>query len=360
MTTSSMNMIAVLKTLSRGLATLCLLGLASGAWASPVPNTDYDIQIPGIELRPGTEVDIQVKVYVNEDFPCRGRTFFAIHGFAHTAATWGPLAEALFDDNPAGPVVCRVAAIDLPGRGGSTLPTGMAYGDLVLDDHVTAIVATLDALRHQGVRARKIVAHSQGGLLTQMTQQRLIDQGTNLRRRFRIRSVILLASVGSAEIPWFFVDSGAGGQVIAQYVTIDPALGAVVSIPDADFPGLFFTDLMGVPAAGTPTPAEVTALGYNAPEPLFATFNLVGEPPLARPSIAAGIFAPRRGTRLSVATYDQDVLIRPEENALLYEHLTGDAGLNRLVAIDGPGSVHDLHLADPAGLLAAVAGTIWF
>ncbi len=346
------------------LATFSLLIIVSGASASPLPNTDYDILIPGIELRPGVEVDIHVKVYVNEDFPCR-RTLFAVHGFVHTAATWGPLAEALFDDNsrsprPSGPVACRVAAIDLPGRGGSSLPTNLAYGDLVLDDHVSAVLGTLDALRDEGVRPGKIVGHSQGGLLIQMAQQRLIDQGSDLRSRFQIRGAVLLASVGSAEIPWFFVDSGAGGQIIAQFLTVDPVLGAVISIPDVVFPGLFFTDLAGVAAPGTPTPGEVTALGYNAPEPLLATLNLVGAAPFSRPSIAAGIFGRQHRTRLAIATFDQDILIRPEENALLYEHLTGDATLRRLVAVTGPGTVHDLHLADPAGLLAATSGTIRF
>ncbi len=360
MTTSSTHRRFALKICARFLTTLCLLAFAGVAQAHPVPDTDYDIQIPGIELRPGVEVDIHVKVYVNEDFPCRGRTYFAVHGFAHTAATWGPLAEALFDNNPTRPVVCRVAAIDLPGRGGSSLPVGLTYSELVLEDHVSAILGTLDALRHEGVRARRIVAHSQGGLLVQMVQQRLIDQGTNLRHRFQIRAAVLLASVGSTEIPWFFVESGAAGQLIAQFLTTDPTLGTIISIPDAVFPGLFFTDLMGVPVAGTPTPAEVTTFGYNAPEPLFATLNLVGEAPLARPQIDAGIFAPGRRTRLFVATYEQDILIRPEENALLYEHLTGDASWRRLAVIDTPESVHDLHLSDPSGLLAEVMGTIRF
>ncbi len=345
-------------------AAFSLFTFAAASWASPVPSTDYDIQIAGIELRPGVEVDMHVKVYVNDDSPCR-RTIFAVHGFVHTAATWGPFAEALFAGNnrssrPPGPPACRVAAIDLPGRGGSSLPTNLAYGDLVLDDHVSAILGTLDALRDQGLRTRKIVAHSQGGLLIQMAQQRLIDQGSDLRNRFQIRGVVLLASVGSAEIPWLFVDSGAGGQVIAQFLTIDPVLGAVISIPDAVFPGLFFTDLMGVPAAGTPTPEEVATLGYNAPEPLLATLNLVGAEPFARPSIAARIFGRRHRTRLAVATFDQDILIRPEENALLYQHLTGDVELGGLVAVTGPGTVHDLYLADPAGLLAATSGTISF
>ncbi len=341
-------------------ALLFLSILAPAANANPVPNTDYDILIEDIEIRPGIEVDIHVEVYINENFPCRGRTFFAIHGFAHTSATWKPFAEALFDDNPTGPVVCRVAAIDLPGRGGSSLPDGLAFGDLFLDDHVTAILSTLDELRNRGVRPRTVVAHSQGGLLTQMAQQRLIDSGTNLRREHRIRRAILLAPVGPVQIPWLFVDSGVGGQLIAQFLTVDPVLGTVISIPDAAFPGLFFTDLMGVPAAGTPSPQDVTDLGYNSPEPLLATLQLVGEPPLTRPTVSARAFANWRGTRLSIATFEQDILIRPDENALLYEHLTGKADLQRLAIVPGSETVHDMYIADPARLLAEVAGTIRF
>lgn len=342
------------------LAWVGLLLVTPGAWAFDLPNTDYDVTVQGIELRPGVEVDVHVAVFVNETVPCEDRTVFAVHGFAHTAATWKPLAEALFADNPTGGVVCRVAAIDLPGRGGSTLPTNLSYGDLVLDDFVTALLGTLDGLRDLGVRPSIAVGHSQGGILLQLTQQRLINQGSDLQQRFQIGKAILLAPVPSAQIPWLFVDSGAAGAIISQFLAIDPVLGAIISIPDAAFPFVFFTDLGGTLASGAPTPAQVAALGYNAPEPLLAALNVVGAPPFARPTVDAGIFGPGRGTRLFVAAYQEDVLIRPEESALLYELLTGDATLRRLAIVAGPETVHDLHLSDPAGLLAAVAGVVKF
>jgi pimeloyl-ACP methyl ester carboxylesterase len=333
---------------------------SSGAWALGVPSTDYDVVVEGIELRPGVEVDIHVEVFVNEAVPCHGRTLFAVHGFGHTAATWQPLVEALFADNPTGAVVCRVAAIDLPGRGGSTLPTNLTYGDLLLDDYVTAILGTLDGLRDQGVRPRIAVGHSQGGMLLQLAQQRLIDQGTDLLHRFLIHRAILLAPVPSAQIPWLFADSGVAGGILSLFLTVDPVLGAIIFVPDAAFPDLYFTDLAGVLASGAPTPAQVAALGYNAPEPLLSALNLVGAPPFSRPMVDAGIFGPGRGTRLFVAAYQEDRLIRPEESALLYELLTGDAHGRRFAAVAGPETVHDLHLSDPAGLLAAVAGVIRF
>ncbi len=337
-----------------------LLILVQGALAHAAPNTDYDITIENIELRPGVEVDIHVEVFVNEAAPCRSRTFFAVHGFAHTAATWQPLAEALFDNNPTGPVVCRVAAINLPGRGDSSLPTGLSYSEITLNDHVTTLLATLDGLRQRGVRPRALVGHSQGGLLIQMAQQQLIDSGTSLRRRFRIRDAILLASALPAQISWDFLNSGTAGAVIAQFLTNDPTLGQVIDIPDAAFPGVFFSDLNGNVASGAPTPAQVASRGYNAPAPLFATLQLVGEAPFSRPSIDRGIFAPRRGTRLFMATYEQDVLFRPNESAQLYRRLTRDNNERRLARVNGPETVHDMHLSDPEGLLANVVGDISF
>lgn len=343
-----------------GIAAAALLLLGSGAWALDVPRTDYDVVVEGIELRPGVEVDVHVEVYVNEAVPCQGRTIFAVHGFGHTAATWQPLAEALFAANPTGPVVCRVAAIDLPGRGGSTLPTNLTYGELVLDDYVTAILGTLDGLHEVGVRPRIVLGHSQGGLLLQLAQQRLVEQGTDLRHAFQIHKAILLASVAPAQIPWLFVDSGVAGAILSMFLTVDPVLGAVIFVPDVAFPTLYFTDLAGVLASRAPSPAQVAAFGYNAPEPLLSALNLVGTPPFVRPTVDAGIFGPGRGTRLFVAAYQEDRLVRPEESALLYEFLTGDPTRHGSAAVAGPESVHDLHVADPAGLLAAVDHLIRF
>ncbi|ETW93791.1 MAG: hypothetical protein ETSY1_37700 [Candidatus Entotheonella factor] len=347
-----------MKHLVLGIMAAALLLVTQVALAIAVPNTDYDIMIEDVELRPGVEVDLHVEVYVNEDAPCQGRTFLAVHGFAHTAATWEPFIEALFDNNPTGPVVCRVAALNLLGRGDSSLPTGLTYGELLLDDHATALLATLDGLRQRGVRPTSLISHSQGSILVQMAQQRLIDSGTNLRRRFRIRNVIMLTSVLPAELPWAFSDSGAGEGVVAAFLTNDPVLGQVIDIPDAAFPGLFFADLMGNVVSGAPTPAQVGNLGYNAPEPLNASLQLVGAAPFSRPSIDRRIFAPQRGTRLFMATFEQDVLFPPAENTELYKYLTGDNRLRRLAVVEGPETVHDLHVSDPEGLLEDIADDI--
>ena len=345
-----------------GLAAV-LLGVVSvsPAAAAPSPATDHDLLIENVVLRPGVEVDLHVRVYVDESRPCQGRTLVAVHGFVHTAATWEAFADALFAAAPGETgVVCRVAALDLPGRGGSSLPTGMLYGDLLLADYATALAGALDGLEAAGLRPHAIVGHSQGGLLIQMLQQRLLDAGTSLRQRHGIGHAVLLASAGPAAVPWEFVSSGAAGALLGQLVVFDPVLGLVASIPDALFPTLFFTNLDGVLAAGAPTPAEVAAGGYNAPEPLLVALNLVGAPPLAREEIDPGIFARRHGTRLSVVSYQEDVLIRPGESAILADYLDGEQPGADVVVVTGPDSVHDLHLSAPELLLQALAGVVRF
>ena len=339
-----------------------LLGLvAPAAVAGQAPDTDYHVLIEDIALRPGVTVDVHVRVYVDESRPCLGRTVFAVHGFAHTAATWGPLAEALFAgaSGDAG-VVCRVAAVDLPARGGSSPPTGILFGDLLLADYVTALEGTLDGLEAAGVHPGTIVAHSQGGLLVQMLQQRLLDDGTSLLLRYGVHHALLLASAPPAGIPWNFVDSGTAGAILGQLIVFDPVLGLVARVPDALFPILFFTDTNGDLVSGAPTPAEVAAGGWNGPEPLLAALNLVGAPPLAREAIDPGIFGLGSGTRLSMVSYQEDVLIRPSENAVLFEHLTGRAPDRDFVEVTGLEAVHDVQLSAPQLILDALGGPLRF
>ncbi len=330
--------------------------LTPAADANPLPNSDYDVFAEDVELRPGVTVDVHVKIYVDEDRPCR-RTVFAVPGFSTTAATWEPLAEALFAENPTGPPVCRVAAIDLPARGGTSVPTNLPFSDLDLDDHVTAILGTLEALRGQGVRPRTIIGLSQGGLLVQMAQQRLLDEGSNLRNRFRIRKAVLLASALPVEIPWLLHEIGAVQGLISQFATVDPVLGDVIDIPAAAAPPIFFSNFSGEIDPAAPTGAEMGALGYIAPEPLYAALHLIGEEPFSRPSVDAGIFGPQHRTRLSVVGFEQDVFFMVDEIAALYEYLSGDANGRRLAWVDGPFSVHAMAISNPEDMLLALTGS---
>jgi hypothetical protein len=238
------------------------------------------------------------------------------------------------------------------------LPRGVLFGDLTLADYVSVVRGVLDRLPGMGVRPSAIVAHSQGGLVVQMTQQSLIAGGTNLRKRFQIKQVVLLSSVGPAEVPWDFVTNGTAAVLVGAFVTGDAVHGVHVAIPDALWPSVFFSDLSGTVAPGAPGPAAVAT--FNAPAPFLATLELVGFPPFSRPHVDAGAFGPGRGTTLRVVPCEQDTIVRPGENALLYVHLTGDGSGAGFVEVSGAATVHDLHVLDPRRLLdeLAAAGSV--
>jgi len=350
-------------------AVLSLLwGAAQGASASSL---DFDITLEDVVIRHDVSADIHLKVFVNELQPCDGKVIFAVHGFAHTAATWGPLAEAIFEENPAGQNVCQIVAIDLPGHGGSSLPTTapptapLLFGDLFLEDYVTVLQNTLERLPAEtGLQAKTLLAHSQGGLLIQMTQQALKSNGTDLRQEFDIKHVVLMAPVPGQPISWAFADNGTALALLGQFVDFTPALGIHINIPDPVWPILFFSaaDVEPCPpppsfwvvVPNAPTPAEVTARGYNAREPFVSALQLVG----ARPSVDAGLFGPDTRTTLQIVSYEQDTIILPSESALLYAHLTGDSSGAGFAEVSGAEAVHDFHVSDPSSLLDQIAGRI--
>ena len=335
------------------LVVLLLLSLPRIAAADRPGRAGFDIVLEDVALRPGVTVDIHLEVFVNPRHRCHGKVALAVPGLASTAATWGPFAEAVFAD-VSGQRVCRIAAVDFPGHGSSGLPAGLVFSDLLLEDYVAVVLASLERLPAFGLRPQVLVGHSQGGLLIQMAQQALTTGGTNLRRAFGIEQAVLLAPVGPREIPWAFVESGAATGLLAQFLTFDPALGVHLRIPDEVWPSFSFTNHAGVVVPGAPTPAEVAANGYNGPEPLLGALELIGAPPLARPSIDAGIFARHARTSLLVVSFEHDIFMSLGEEAALYEHLTGDRRRTGLVEVLGPDAVHAMVISDPAAVLDAI------
>jgi pimeloyl-ACP methyl ester carboxylesterase len=321
---------------------------------------DYQVSIEGVEIWPGVEVDLQVTVFVNQNVPCQSpkRTVLAIHGLTHTAASWQPFAEQLFEKHQ-GPVPCRVVAVDLPGRGGSGVPDVPGeplYGDMLLDDFVTVLLQAMDRLPALGLRSTSIVAHSQGALLVQMAQQRLIESGATLRSEHGITRALFLAASPPADLPWFFATIAFG--FFEPFLVLDPQLGLVIAIPDDAWPFFYFTNLAGTPVSNFPSPAEVAT--YNAIEPTASSAQLIGLTDeegnvlVPRPVVAPGIFADPYGTELFMVVGEQDVLINWQENAVLYGFLTGDTELERFVVAPGPEAVHGLHISDPAAVVAAL------
>ncbi|HVE68292.1 MAG TPA: alpha/beta fold hydrolase [Solirubrobacteraceae bacterium] len=306
-------------------------------------SVDHDLIIRDVTLPGVGPVDLHGRVYVDEAraaSSCENHTGVAVHGYAHTAATMAGFAEALFDAPSEG--VCRLVALDFPGRGGSGAGAAGAFSGLALEHYVAALLGALERLPAYGIEPRLLVGHSQGGLVIQMAQNALVAAGTGLRERFGIREVALLAPVPAQPVDWAF--AGAAVGLLQAFGTFTPELGVHIRIPDGVWPGLFFVSPAGQPAAGIPSLHQVVARGYNAPEPLTSSFQLVTQ----RPAVAAGIFAVAHGTRLRIVGFEQDVLVRPAELAQLFDHLTAGApGGGRIGTVTGPEAVHDMYISSP-------------
>ena len=335
---------------------IALVGLFARP-AGAASHVTYDLTLPGIDLRPGVTADLHVTVFVNQTHPCNGNVALAIHGLLHTAATWEPLVTSLFEDNPAGRKLCRVVALDMPGRGGSVVHNLPWFGLLTLDDYVAAALGALGQLNGLNIRPSVVFGHSLGGLIVQLTQQRLIATGTNLRRAFGVKDVVLLASATPHQVPTWAFDSGMLNQLMEELVQVDPMAGTAC-ITDSDWAWLFFAPnpldpLLVVP--GAPTPADVAARHYNSPEPLAFLGELMN-----RPGVDVGIFGTDRGTVLTVVSLEYDLVLRPDEASALYAYLTGDETAARVVVVPGLEAVHDTHVSNPALLLGCLAAVLRF
>ena len=320
-------------------------GLDIGADGTP------GILLEDVALRPGVTVDLFVNVYGELDSSGGAKNCqLAVHGGVFAAASWRPYAEAL------GEHAC-VLATDMPLRGNSGAPEGALFGDLDLFDYVTAIEEVLGRLRDRGIRPRTILGHSMGGTLVQMLQQRLVDAGTSLRKRFGIRDAILVASDLPAEVPWALGDGGDLSGLIEAFAVDEPGLGLLFEIPVALWPAFYFTDSDNNVVPGALTPEEIEAGGFNAlGEPLRAIHQLNGTGPFtSRPSADAGLFA--KGTRLRAIAYEEDIYVQLAESEVLYQHLTGDESSSCFVPVLGPGTVHVLQFSDPQALVDAIAAS---
>ena len=300
-----------------------------------------------VELRGGTS-EICADVHSNPAAPL-GVTILAIHGFTETAATFKPLAQALFTDRLMRFVVKRVIAIDLPGHGDSEAPIGLPaglFGTLTLQDNVSVVIQSIDTLRAKGLGARVILGHSMGGLAVQGTQEALLTQGSSLAAKGVLRA-ILLAPVPALEVTW---TQPPPSELGAFVVSDEPALGPYLDLPpEIALVGGGFTTTAGTIVSGAPTPAEMA--DYVGWEPLTTTLQLVGQAQgLPRLSAREGAFALWRGTVLSVVGFSEDVLTPAADLDDLYRHLIGRPGL-LYREIDEPEAVHGMFISDPQAVV---------
>lgn len=375
-----------------------LLSLVTVLVVAPLHSqgADFDIWLWEVELRPGITVDIHVKVFVNEEHPCDDKTIVGLHGAWGGHVYYQAVAEELFQDNPTGRKVCRFASIDLPGHAGapevgSGLPTGgLLFGELTMEDYVTAYLAALSKLPEFGVHPKTLWGHSMGGLIVQMAEQRLLRLGTSLRREFNTKKVLLTAPVPPAPVPYptgeqfaglhnlfYLCFTGPGGSAIPASC---PSWLDVEGDNDIDFADLDLLVFLSIgsgnlwdcdpattPFGDPPLPAPQNCdsgpgLGdvslflpglWTYRESMQAIFEFIGALQYQRPVVDAGVFGPASPTRLWVVTFEHD-----DPREAIYVHLTGDGSLEDHVLVTGANAVHDMPLISPREFLEAIAGAV--
>ena len=349
------------KMLTFTLATLVMLACAAQAYAhsNDVPSV-ISVSLPG-----GGIVDIQINSYENRNKYAGNKTLLAVHGLAHTGATFDLLANELFK-HTGNDKVSRVLALNFPGRNGSGVPEDVEFGSLTVEDFTAVLLGVLDQLAKQ-TQIETIVGHSMGGLIVQTAQNSLRSGGTSLQKEYGIKNVYLLAPSIPNPLPWLFADSGAGSGIAAMVLDDDPTLGSHLRLLSDDpaeqgrllgiWLTLFFTDRSGKFVAGTPFTTALQS-NYISNEALIMTLQLLGSSGFRRPSVDPGIFDRRVQKCFRIVSFSEDLAV-PGEN-LLQEHqdlanfLTGNARSANVVFIDAPDAVHDMFLTNPAEVAKAL------
>lgn len=340
-----------------------MLALAASLWSSTVAAESDDTLCFDVTIRGGLE-PVCAEVYENEQSVPLGVTVLTVHGLSETAASWEPLAEALFEDPLYKNLIRRVVALDLPGRGVTPATPGFyadgasVFGTLLIHDNVNIIIQSISALHALDVKPRVIMGHSLGGLEIQGTQEALLAQGSSLAK-LGIYRAILLAPVPNANATWtrsptgdlsafFFGVPGLpppSGQPPFEY---GPFLGLS---PGAQLMSGAYRKLDGTLATSVPA-AWLAQGGVPAAhvgwEPLLVAQQLTGSNPSLppRPGARTGSFATRQGTVLTLVAFAQDVLTPAVDARPLYEQLTGREGFGfRLVTTAN--AVHSTFIVEP-------------
>jgi alpha-beta hydrolase superfamily lysophospholipase len=288
-----------------------------------------------------------------------GPTVLAVHGLGHTGQSFALLAEQLLGRGEVARRVSAVVAINMPGRGGSSLAPGspLALGDLTLADEVSVLLGALARLRGVGLAPHALVAHSMGGLVAALAQDRLVAAGSSLTDAFGLRNVVLVAPVIPLPAGWPLADSGEAARLAAPFARQDPALGMLIDLTPQAILSLFFEDLRGNLTPHAPTSEALVAQGYIAPEAFTAAAQAVRIPDTAPPSVSPGIFHPRHHTPLTLISAGQDFLFTREDHAAAYRYLTNQNGNDNrggFLTLQDPAAVHDFYISDPALLTNAL------
>lgn len=335
--------------------------LVIAVWMSSVTATSAFASTPtdisfNVTLRGTGSATIHASVYTNPQN--RGvATILAVHGFTERATMFGPLSDAIFADSVLKVAVKRIVSIDLVAHGDSsppTLPSPLKFSDLTIEDNISVVIQSIDALRSMNMGPKVVMGHSMGGLAIQGVQEALLAQNSSLAAH-GVFGAILIAAVPNGSVQWTQPPANPNQN---QFVVNDPVLGTILDLPAAagNQTGAF-TNLQGQLVPNTPSTQTFVTNDWIAPEPITTALELTGTTaPLIRPSVRQKAFATSKGTLLSVLSFSQDVLAPAVDQPALYTYLTGNqANGNSLYRpIVTSDAVHSMYISNPTGLLTAL------
>lgn len=338
-------------------AVLWVLLLSVFCLTNAIAQTSSSVVTFNIQIRPHTTVAMGATI-IAKSHAQGGTSLLVLNGTGQTAKTFAALAESVVTSNTG---VSRMILLDYPNHGNSGIPSGggVKFGDLTMDDYVTALIASLEKLEDLHIKPRGLMGHSLGAEIIQMAQTRLVNSGRSLRKEFGIKSAILLVPDIANPLPWTAIDAGAADPLAAGFVRNDPALGNIFDLlttpggPET-WVGLFYGNLSGTIVPGAPTPSQAIANGFISVDSaamvkqLIGLPNSPGGPRKPRPSISANIFTRARGTIAGLVALEQDGLyVFPDEHRAVYEFVTGDQTDKLFFAFTGPNTVHNIHTITP-------------
>jgi pimeloyl-ACP methyl ester carboxylesterase len=293
---------------------------------------------------------------------CRD-TIVAVPGAASAANSLLNVGEVLLAssvDVDGGGRACRFIALELPDHGASSPPVGALFGDLRVEDYSHLVLSAISRLQERGIHTSTLMGHSMGGMVVELTQQILVDQGTSLRDAYDVDHVVALApAVWPGGTSCALCENTEFAATLGVFIAFDPGLGLYLPrLPGAVYLALAFSKPDGSLPSNAPTPAEVDSRGYAANESVAAIEELLAADPNVRPYLAAGIFGKEFGTRLDVVAFQYDTLVLPPEAQANYEYATGESAQHGFTTVEGPDAVHGMPEYAAAAMLGALEGRV--
>ncbi|MDE1941047.1 MAG: alpha/beta hydrolase [Patescibacteria group bacterium] len=299
-------------------------------------------------LRPGVNVKMECAVLENQAISA-GPTVLCISGLAHNGETFRQLAEDLMAKGAK-----RAILFELPGREGSGLPFGRndapEFGDLTVEDYANAVIDCLTQCEEQGTPVSVIVAHSMGGLIVQVAQEKLLSSGSSLHCAYGVNEAVLLSSAPPAGVVNPVFEAGAGTQLVNAFATDVPGLGHIVYVPSSYIPLLFMSYPLYQPVADAVSQDQLDALAPYE-ESYAASIETAG-PSSERPTVRAGAFSSANGTALQVIVGSEDVFNTASVQQSLSDYLTGASQPITVISDGSP--VHDQYWTEPDQVAAAI------